>query len=136
MICMEKTIKMPIVLIDTNFLVDIFRFGIGMERISETVGSKPKLVIVGQSIKELEKLNLMYAKLSLKYIDSERISILDMPGSNADDAILSFLSEKVKKSEKRDVILATNDSRLRKKAKGMGVRVIYLRARKHLEISD
>ena len=124
------------VLVDTNFLVDIFRFNISPDDVMDISGGNAVLFMVKQSIKELERIELKHAKIGLKFIESGKITILDRPGSNADDAILSFISEQIRNNQKGNVILATNDSRLRKKARDMGVRVIYLRARKHLEISN
>jgi len=124
------------IILDTNFLVDLFRFNISFDDVKILVEGDSSFVIFRQILRELEKMNVKYAKVALKIVNIYGINVIDTPGSNADDAILSYVSGKKKQGTLKNVVLATNDSRLRKKAREVGTRVIYLRARKHLEISN
>jgi rRNA-processing protein FCF1 len=79
----------------------------------------------------------VFAKAALSLIESGRIKIIkiaDAPGRTADDAILSLLKTMKEKNEIKKTAVATNDAKLRKRIKALDVKLIYLRARKYLEI--
>jgi rRNA-processing protein FCF1 len=120
------------VLLDTNFIIDLFRFKIDFSMIEELLGARCSLLMVKQSAKELSKIGDKYAKVALEFLGLGRIGIVSAPGSTADDAIISYA---VAQNDKKDFFVATNDIRLRKRLKESDVRVIYIRARKHLRIT-
>jgi len=122
------------ILLDTNFLMDLFRFKLSFDDIEDVVGGPCSFIVVGQSINELKRMKSKYAKVGLSFIDSGKIKIVGAPGRTADDAIMSFLKSAKKRKEIKKTAVATNDVKLRKRIKALGVRVIYLRAKKHLEI--
>jgi len=125
------------VILDTNFFVDMFRFKISFDDIEDVVGQKCKFWMVGQSVKELKRIRKKEAKIALVIMENivsgrtkdRRFGVIktNKRFASADDAIISLIKQ-------RSFIVATNDAKLRKKIKALGTRVIYLRARKHLEI--
>jgi len=124
------------IILDTNFLVDLFRFKLGFDEIEDAVGAPCVFLIVRQSIDELKGMKNKYAKVGLVFIDSGKIKLISSAGRTADDAIMSLLKNAKKKKEIKKIAVATNDAKLRKRIKTLGVKVIYLRARKHLEIMN
>lgn len=122
------------IILDTNFLVDLFRFRLGFDEIIDIVGAPCVFLMVHQSVNELKRMKDRYAKVGLSFIDSSKIKVLSVPGQTADDAIISFL--KNNKKDIKNIFIATNDAKLRKRIHTLGVKVIYLRARKYLEIMD
>jgi len=134
------------VLLDTNFFVDMFRFKIGFEDVEDVVGSKCEFWVIEATVGELKKTRAKEAKVALKMIGYSIVKILRIRekairkrAASADDAIISLVGQTKKQSKKAkdrptDFIVATNDAKLRKEIKALGARVIYLRARKHLEI--
>jgi len=122
------------VILDTNFLVDLFRFRVSLDEIEDVAGGPCAFLMVRQSVDELKKMKNKYAKVGLGFIDSGKIKIVSALGRTADDAIMSLLKSAKRKKEIKSIVVATNDAKLRKRVNALGVKVIYLRARKHLEI--
>jgi len=122
------------IILDTNFLIDLFRFRLGLDEIIDIVGAPCVFLMVQQSVGELKKINDKYAKLGLSFIDSSKIKIVSAPGRTADDAILSFLKNNKKEKTLKNIFVATNDAKLRKKVRAIGGKAIYLRAMKQLKI--
>jgi rRNA-processing protein FCF1 len=119
------------IILDTNFLIDLGRFGIGIDEIDRIMTENYEMQIVSSSVFELKKIaatvaeESKFAKYALMIMDLRKIKILET-NESADAAILSFAD--------KDTIVATNDTELRKKLKEKGVRSIYVRAKKKLEI--
>lgn len=117
------------IILDTNFLIDIARFGIDLDELGYLVES-PRLATTDANMKELERIAgskskaSRYAKAALRLV--KRIDVIET-GEKGDRAILSLAN--------RNTIIATNDSELRKKLKKLGAKTIYLRSKKHLAIS-
>ncbi len=124
------------VVLDTNFFIDMFRFKIGFDEIENVVRAPCNFIMVHQSIDELRRLETKYARVGLNFIDTGKIVLVDAPGTTADDAITHLASSSKRKGNDKGFVFATNDAKLRKKIKGLGARVIYLRARKHLEMTN
>jgi len=120
------------VIVDTNFLmvpasfkVDIFK---ELDRVLE---SKYELLVPQPVIKELERLRSQgspreraAANVALEL--SKRMKIVPAEGKT-DDVILQL-------AEQKGVLVATNDSVLRRKLRKRGIPVIFLRERSHLMI--
>lgn len=121
------------ILLDTNFLIDMFRFRIDFSDLEDVTGARCSLFMVEQSVKELKKIDNKYAKVALKFLESGKVDTVSASGSTADDAI-SFVA--ANELNKKDFFVATNDIKLRKKLKESGVRVVHIRARKRLEITS
>lgn len=117
------------VLLDTNFLMGLMRFRVGLKEIDTLVTEPRQLVTINLVVNELKRLakTSKYAKMALKLIELYKIKVLNSTETNTDKAIIK-LAEK-------DFIVATNDIALRRRLKRLGVKTIYLRARKHLAIS-
>jgi rRNA-processing protein FCF1 len=119
----KEKIGMKIVL-DTNFLVSLIKFKLGLEEIYNLAGPS-EIYTIEAVVKELERIassgskDSRNAKVALELIKRD-IKVLKS-GKNADDALLAL---------DKNVTIATNDAELRKKLKGR--RTIYLRARKRL----
>ncbi|MEM5879169.1 MAG: PIN domain-containing protein [Candidatus Aenigmatarchaeota archaeon] len=120
------------VFLDTNFLIDLIRFKIGLEEIQVFLQEPIDFFILSSTLKELQTIarnkgksgNL--AKVALEIVKSKGIKILETEQS-PDKAFLSLAD--------KNTIIATNDSELRKKLKKLGIKTIYLRAKKYLEVS-
>jgi rRNA-processing protein FCF1 len=119
------------IILDTNFLIDLGRFGISIDEIGKILPESYEMEIVGPSIEELKKIaatnveESKFAKYALMIIDLRKIRVLTAD-EFADNAILSLVD--------KDALVATNDVELRKKLKIRGIRCIYVRAKKKLEI--
>jgi len=119
------------IILDTNFLIDLGRFGISIDEIGKVVSENYEMELVAPSLQELKKIaatnaeESKFAKYALMLIDLRKMKILETP-EFADNAILSFAD--------KETIVATNDTALRGKLKAKGIRCIYVRAKKKLEI--
>ncbi|MEM5829444.1 MAG: PIN domain-containing protein [Candidatus Aenigmatarchaeota archaeon] len=120
------------VFIDTNFLMDLIRFKVEVEKISEVLFCKYNLFILSSSILELKKLARnkgeegKLARAALKFIELKKINVWETE-ENPDKAFLSLAD--------KNTIIATNDSKLRKKLREAGIKTIYLRGNKKVEVS-
>jgi rRNA-processing protein FCF1 len=127
---MGKTFK---VVLDTNFLIDLFRFKTGFDEVEDALGGHVELFMVSQSEAELRRLADVSAKVGAGFVDSGKISVVKAGRAtekSADEAIVELAGKLAP-----DAVVATNDAKLRKRIKASGVRTIYLRARKRLEVS-
>jgi len=121
------------IVLDTSFLVDIVKFKIDLKEIDEVISQPYKLLTTDSVIKELEKLSAKKgkesknAKIALKLIKSKRVEILKSKVKTTDKAIIKLCDKKM--------IVATDDRELRKKLKNLGIKTIYLRAKKKIGIS-
>lgn len=118
------------ILLDTNFLIDVVRFRVDLEEVTDLIGRNELFTLVSVE-RELKKISQktskagMYAKASLELIKELNIRILksdEVP----DNAMLKLAGEKT--------IIATNDIELRKRLKALGRKTIYLKSKKHLAI--
>lgn len=121
---MPKGVK---IIVDTNFLIDIVRFKINLESLNEF--GKYKLIIPKAVENELKKIKNKYARVAIELTKLKGMEIVDNPvGIKTTDEIIIALAKELKAA------VATNDRKLRKRLKGLRIKTIYLRARKHLEI--
>jgi rRNA-processing protein FCF1 len=117
------------ILLDTNFLIDLFRFKIDVVEIFELVPDG-QIFVTQQVLDELKALaakkskTARFAKLALKFAQS--LEVLPTAEGDADSAFLKL---------DKNSIVATNDAALRKKLSKKSIRTIYLRAKKHLALS-
>ena len=123
---------MRIIVLDTNFLIDLIRFKIDLDELDKLFLTPFELFTLDSVIKELEKISKTksqeskYAKVALELLKIKKIKILKVR-ENPDKAILSLSNE--------NIVVATNDIELRKKLKIKGIKTIYLKSKKHLDIS-
>ena len=121
------------IILDTNFLISLCKFKVNLEEIDEVVDEPYQLFTLGLVVDELEKMSGLvsrdsrYAKIALGLINLKKIKILSSDKINTDKAIIN--------SADQGTIVATNDIELREKLKKLGIKTIYLRAKKHLGIN-
>jgi len=118
--------------LDANFLIDCFKFKINfLEELNEKIG-KYELFVPTSVMKELEEIaksrgrSASYAKIALRSLKEQRIRTTKSIREKAD--------EELKRLGIAGFVVATNDRELRKELKNLGIKTIYLRARKRLEI--
>lgn len=121
------------IILDSNFLIDCLKFKVNfLEEIKRFVEENFEILILENVLKELEKMSKRrtreskYAKLALKIVKEKNFKIVSTSFENTDEAIISSSDE--------NTIVATNDIELRKTLKAYGIKNIYLRAKKYLEI--
>ena len=121
------------VLLDTNFVVDLFRFRLGFDDVEDALGGNCEFLMVEQSVAELRRLKNVNAKVGAGFVDSGKIRVAKAgrAGEKSADEAIAELAER----RMPGMVVATNDKKLRKRIKASGVRTIYLRARKRLEVS-
>jgi len=122
------------IIYDTNFLMSVIKFKIDLGEELGVIFNQPyENIVLDSVITELKSLSKgrgkinNQAKLSLKLIKSNNFRVMKAPKGKVDDIILSLID--------KDSAVATNDMELRKRLKSMGIKTIYLRAKKHLAIS-
>lgn len=122
------------ILLDTNFFITPFQISVNIFSEFDRIMEEPFQLVTLSTVKaELEKIAKSpkandRAAANLAIHLARNIEVIDFPG-RGDDAILDYA-----KSEK-DVIVATNDSELRKRLKASKIRTIYVRGRGKLEIA-
>jgi len=121
------------VLLDTNFLIDLGRFGISIDEIDKLMNERYELAILRSVMNELKSIagtqqeESKFAKIALMILDLRKAKIIESE-KIADDAFVE-IAEKEK-----DIIVATNDVELKKKLKFYGIKCINIRGKKKLEI--
>jgi len=121
------------VVLDTNFVVDLFRFRLGFDDVEDALGGNCGFFMVEQSVAELRRLKNVNAKVGAGFVDSGKIKVVRAGRAgekSADEAIAELAGKRMP-----GMVVATNDKKLRKRIKASGARTIYLRARKRLEVS-
>ena len=127
---------------DTNFLVDMLRFKITLAQIEDKLNEPCEFYVTEQNVRELKRLKSKEARIALTVLGSEdsgktvlgkSISVVSTKSKTgyADDAIVSH----AKRQRKRDFAVATDDSSFRKRLNSLGIRTVYIRAKKFIEIS-
>jgi len=120
------------IILDTNFLMSLVKFKVGLEEIEEIVGEPYQLFTLDMVVGELKKISESKgrdagnAKFALELIKINKINILNSSKTNTDKAIIDLAD--------KSTIVATNDIELRKKLKKLEIKTIYLRAKKYLGI--
>ena len=120
------------VLLDSNFLISCFKFKVNLDQIENLLAEPFQLFTLAPIVNELKTLagskskDSKYARLALKFLNSKKIKILKT-NKSADEAILELAD--------KNTLVATNDLSLRKKLKVKGIKTIYLRGKKRLEVS-
>lgn len=128
-------ITMKKIILDTNFLTIPYQFGLDIfEEIKKIISDNFELVTLDGVINELENLaknkgkDSRAAKIGLELIEKNQVKIIKTELENVDDSIVEISDE--------DTIVATNDKELKQRLKDKGVKVIYLRSKNSLELSN
>ena len=113
------------VFLDTNFLLDILKFRVDFEEfLLEKFGKRFELIVPSSVVGEIKKLSSSnrYAKVALIFIREKKLPIFET----------SLPPDKFFLSLPSNSIVCTNDSKLRKSLKKLGIKTIYLRKKKYL----
>ncbi len=122
------------VIVDTNFFIDLLRFRIGLDELGILADSH-RLETIDLVLEELNGLakksgvDGRHAKAALKLVELEGIVGIKTGGRNTDTELVKLAKQS------KEIIVATDDAKLRERIKKLGNRTIYLRAKKHLAIS-
>ena len=115
------------VLIDTNAFAIPYQFKIDIIEEIKRLVPGAQLATLESVVKELKNLEDKRAsKMAMDLIEINKIEIIDESGY-ADAALLAY-------AQSNDAIVFTNDRELKKSCQKMGVPVMYMRKKKHLEI--
>jgi rRNA-processing protein FCF1 len=125
-----------VVIIDSNFLFVPHKFKVDIfEELKRLLGGNVRFFITRPIINELFLIKKDAKNKDKKEIDfalglMERCEIIELnlrPNESVDDSIIRISSE-------GKFMVATNDIELRKRLRNVGVAVIYLRQKSHLEL--
>ncbi|MBI2675104.1 MAG: hypothetical protein HYX24_01500 [Candidatus Aenigmarchaeota archaeon] len=113
-------------LLDTNFLVDIFAFKIGLVSELSKFG-RPELFALSSVFAELEKIRSRqrrFSRMAADFAGSE--CFLIESGQPVDTALLSMA--------KKGYVICTQDAALRKKISLLSLKSVAIRQKKYLEM--
>lgn len=115
-------------IVDTNFIVSSIKFGINIDReLSRVVDVGYRVVVPSQVVDELTTISESHGGADAKAakVGKEVLKGLaktvETRGVNADEAILNLVNTHP------NSVVCTNDKNLRKKLRGKGVPVVYIR---------
>src|SRR3989344_2409022 len=122
------------VILDTNFLIIALQYKIDIfQELSRILDVRFDVYIIDKTINELEKLinkpkvSQSIINLVKAFIKRKNIKILmTKQGSYADDAILSL--------KPKDIMVATQDKRLKEALKKKSIPIIIIRQRRYLQL--
>ncbi|RLG21931.1 hypothetical protein DRN74_00790 [Candidatus Micrarchaeota archaeon] len=114
------------VILDSNCLMMLTEFKINIYDEIKKLIPDAEFITSAEVVAELEKINNLHAKVALSSISSEEVRIEKM-GRPVDDALIKYAKE-------NNAVLCSNDKELRRKALKRGVPVIFMRAKKKLDI--
>lgn len=120
------------ILCDTNFLLIPLRFGVDVFAETDDVLNDISEFYVSSRVVDEIKLLRQDAKPSF---DKELLFALKMTEKCAvieDDSDLVVDDSLIELAKRHGMVIGTTDSELRKRARGEGVKVIYLRQRRYL----
>ena len=118
-----------LVLLDTNFVLDLYKFRIHLDEIDTILDEAYELRVPENVLSELEELTLKgkdeeARKTMLKVLRTYPV----LPLQGAVDASL------IEYAREHDCIICTNDRALRKNLRKIGKKAIFVRSKSHLEI--
>ena len=120
------------ILCDTNFLLIPLRFGVDVFTEADEVLNDLTEFYVSSRV--LDEINLL-RKNARPSLDKELLFALKMTEQCVlieDESEIEVDDSLIQLAKKDDMVLGTTDSELRKRARGEGVKVIYLRQRRYL----
>lgn len=122
------------IIFDTNFLFVTFQFNIDIiSEIEKLIGSTFSLFIYEGTIDELSSVerkkdkNKKYLPLIFSLLKRYNFKIISSNQSYIDNQILENLN--------KNVIIATNDKKLKYEIQKQGYKIMYLRQRSYLEVN-
>ncbi len=111
-------------LLDTNFLVIPYQFRVDIYAELRKFG-KPDMYTVGPALRELAKLKNGNEAFRLYLIKGGKV--IETGGTDADEEI-------VKLAREGDYIVCTQDVKLQERLKEHGVKIVFLRQQRYLEM--
>ncbi|RLJ06828.1 MAG: DNA-binding protein [Candidatus Aenigmatarchaeota archaeon] len=117
-------------LLDTNFLMIPGKFKVDVFEELKKFG-KPEFFTLSSVVKELENLssgkgkNSKYARIGLQLLEKNNVKIIASDGET-DNEIL--------KTAEQGFVVCTQDKELRKRLVSNGIKVVFLRQKKYLDI--
>jgi rRNA-processing protein FCF1 len=126
---MELSSNVIPVMLDTNFILSCYHFGIPLADIHTLIGEGHQIVVPQNVLQELKSLKLTgkdkeARKIMLAVL--QEYPVLPLTGS-VDTSLIKYAQD-------HPCIICTNDRSLRKGLKSMGVKTILVRSRSHLAI--
>jgi rRNA-processing protein FCF1 len=115
------------IILDTNFLIDMFRFSVNAK--SEMAGNE--LFVLDDVVREVEKLVVTdkkesaLANLALKFIEAN-CKVLKSTQKETDDSLVDYSMD--------GYVIATHDRVLKGKIKDVGGRIAFIRQKNHVVI--
>ncbi len=113
-------------LLDTNILMSIESLKIDLVSELSKFG-KPELYTLDVVKKELIKKSNIQAKIALEFIKRFKVKVIKSSGQDADSEIVRTASEK-------GFVVCTQDKALIKRLVRKGVKVVYIRQKRFLEM--
>ncbi|RLI88804.1 MAG: ribonuclease VapC [Candidatus Altiarchaeales archaeon] len=127
------------ILLDTNFLMIPYTENIEIfQEIERLIPEKYELFTLTGVVEELKKIekgkrakgkDKIASRIALQLIEKKNIKVIESQG-RVDKFIIDFAQR-----NKKDVIICTNDKRLREKLKKLNVSTICMRGRNRLEFA-
>lgn len=117
---------MQTVVLDTNALLMPFEVGINIDLEVRNLLGDVRFVVPGPLVGELKHLDNRYAKAALALARSREIVPSDAHG---DDSVLEV-------AQREGGYILTNDKELRRRARKLGIPLIYLRSGTHLVLEQ
>lgn len=133
---LTRTRPSAAVILDSNFLFIPLKFGVDIfEELHRLLGRNVRCIVTKPIIDELKLLRTDAKPSFIKEVDFalglvDRCDVMEAsldPCETVDDSIVRVASA-------GPFIVATNDAELRRRLKRVGVSVVFLRQRSHLEI--
>lgn len=129
------TLQMYRVVFDANFLLTPFQLKVDIFGGIESLIGRFEPIILSTTIEELKRLSMRGSEKTRRYAQSalelaKRCKVIEVraePGESYDDIIVRIAKEE-------RLIVATNDSNLRRRLRESGVPTIFLRQRAHLQV--
>lgn len=117
---------MQTVVLDTNALLMPFEVGINIDLEVRNLLGDVRFVVPGPLVGELKHLDSRFAKPALALARSREIVPCNARG---DDSVLEV-------AQREGGYILTNDKELRRRARKIGIPLIYLRSGTHLVLED
>jgi hypothetical protein len=116
------------VLLDTNALLAVFQFKLNLEKELERLLGKYEILVPIPVLQELKNIKTRYAKLALRFASRyKKINSI----YRVDKALLELAKQK-----RKTIVVLTNDKALRQKLRANKIPIIFLKARKYLELES
>lgn len=113
------------ILLDTNFILDCIKFHLDIKsEISKVLDENFSLNIFDVTKKELREKK--YENIALELINRFNVNIFNTDSSNVDQAIFAL--------DKKDLIVATSDKKLKEKLKNSNIPILVIRQKRHLKL--